>query len=326
MTVVSGADRAVEATGNAVERQSEMTGVVRPPRDGQARADHDDALARADQTGSDCDQVAADRDQAAADSDQAASDRDLARGSDAEAHRRSREARDRTAQQRRYSATGRLQAAEPRDQIARARDLMALTRERGATAQARALAAADREQAARDREQAARDREHATHDRLHAQAEREDLLRQLALGETDGLTGTRGRASGLEYIDHEIERAGQCPRSWWPTSTSSGSKPVNDAHGHAAGDTLLQHAVHAIRGHLRSYDLIIRIGGDEFLCVMSGATIRDAHQRFSVIQASLAENSDGCKIKVGFASLAAEDTAAELIRRADAELPTSSRR
>jgi diguanylate cyclase (GGDEF)-like protein len=80
-----------------------------------------------------------------------------------------------------------------------------------------------------------------------------------------------------------------------------GLKAVNDAHGHATGDALLQHAVHAIRGRLRSYDLIVRIGGDEFLRVMSGATIDDAHERFNLIQASLAGDSDGCKIKVGCA-------------------------
>jgi GGDEF domain-containing protein len=38
--------------------------------------------------------------------------------------------------------------------------------------------------------------------------------------------------------------------------------------------------------------VIVRIGGDEFLCVMSGATIDDAHQRFSVIQTALAADTD----------------------------------
>jgi two-component system, cell cycle response regulator len=50
-----------------------------------------------------------------------------------------------------------------------------------------------------------------------------------------------------------------------------GLKAVNDPDGLAAGDALLQRAVHAIRVHLRSYDVIVRIGGDEFLSVISGA-------------------------------------------------------
>ena len=58
---------------------------------------------------------------------------------------------------------------------------------------------------------------------------------------------------------------------------------------------------------------------------MSGATIKDAEHRFNVIQTALAADAERCEIKVGFAELEAEDSAAELIRRADAELPASGR-
>jgi PleD family two-component response regulator len=78
--------------------------------------------------------------------------------------------------------------------------------------------------------------------------------------------------------------------------------------------------VHAIRKRLRSYDLIVRLGGDEFLCVMSGATIIDARQRFGAVQRALAADADPCQIRAGFAALEPEDGAATLIARADAEL------
>src|SRR5450755_3035946 len=94
----------------------------------------------------------------------------------------------------------------------------------------------------------------------------------------------------------------------------------------APATRLLQRAVDGLRGHLRSYDLIVRIGGDEFVCVMSGATINDAQHRFNIIQTALAADCEPCEIKVGFAELETEDSAAELIRRADAELPISRRR
>ena len=84
-------------------------------------------------------------------------------------------------------------------------------------------------------------------------------------------------------------------------------------------------AVNAIRDQLRSYDLIVRIGGDEFMCVMSGATIDYAHQRFAAIQTKLAADRYPCEIKVGFAALTDADTAVDLIQRADAELPDSAR-
>jgi len=191
--------------------------------------------------------------------------------------------------------------------------------DRAAAIESRARAAADREQAARDREQAARDR-------LQAQIDRDALLQQLAIAETDQLTGTRMRAAGLADLDREIERARRTASLLAVAYVDVvGLKGVNDEHGHSAGDALLQRAVRAIRTHLRSYDLIVRHGGDEFLCVMSGATIELARQRFDAIQAALADDPDPAGIKVGFAALAERDSARELIERADADLPVTRR-
>jgi diguanylate cyclase (GGDEF)-like protein len=97
-------------------------------------------------------------------------------------------------------------------------------------------------------------------------------------------------------------------------------KAVNDLHGHTAGDHLLQRGVRAIREQLRSYDLIVRVGGDEFLCALSGATLEEARRRFAAVQARLAADPEPCEIRVGFADLAPKESAAKLIERADADL------
>jgi diguanylate cyclase (GGDEF)-like protein len=192
--------------------------------------------------------------------------------------------------------------------------------DRTAAAEARVRAAADRARAAHDREQAARDRQ-------QAQADRAELLHQLSIAETDVLTGARARGPGLADLDHEIDRARRAETLLVVAYIDVvGLKAVNDAHGHAAGDELLQRVVRAIRAHLRSYDLVIRLGGDEFLCVMSGVTIEDARRRFDGVQAALAAQPAHCELRVGFAVLAAADGAAELIERADAELPAGRRR
>lgn len=47
-------------------------------------------------------------------------------------------------------------------------------------------------------------------------------------------------------------------------------KAKNDSLGHPAGDKLLRDTADSIRAHLRSYDLLIRFGGDEFLCGLMG--------------------------------------------------------
>ena len=357
MTGSPSGDRTPDPTNRPIEGEREIIVPASKTLEGdQQLADRDQILADADRKGSESDQSAASREQAAADSDQAASDRDLVHGGDPDVHDSSRKVRNRSAQQRQYSAHGRVEAADSRDQVARTRDLTALARDQAAelrdrelgtrddavgegvevvvraedrrsAAAERAFAAEGRARAAADREQAARDREQAARDRLQAQDDRDALLHQLAMAKTDGLTGTRSRATGLEDLHHEVDRA---HRTMAPLVIAYvdvvGLKAVNDTYGHAAGDALLQRAVKAIRGHLRSYDLIVRIGGDEFLAVMSGATIVDARLRFGVIQTTLAADPDQCEIKVGFAALEADDSATALIQRADANLPTSRRR
>jgi diguanylate cyclase (GGDEF)-like protein len=330
--------------------------------DDQSLADRELTFADADQTSADSDQTAADSDQTAAETDQAASDRELERGSDPQLHDATRKIRDRSAQRRQQTADARLERAAARDQAAHDRDLTALERDQAAARRDRGLAAceagetslghastntknrlraardrtdaaadrstaaAGRARAAADREQAARDREQAAQDRAQSRADRDALIQQLAMAEIDQLTGARLRGPGLAELDHEIDRA---RRASGPLVVAYvdvvGLKAVNDVHGHAAGDKVLQRTVRRIRIQLRPYDLIVRVGGDEFVCVMSGTTIQDARRRFASVQTMLTADPDPLAIKVGLAALGPRDSAAELIQRADAELPTSSR-
>jgi diguanylate cyclase (GGDEF)-like protein len=328
----------------------------------QTLSDSDQTVADADQTGSDSDQTSAESDQAAADTDQEASDRDFVEGGDPAVHDATRDLRDRSTEQRRETARARVDAAATRDVVASARDDAAAARDQAAdlhdreqaiqdaagaaggkkaiaaeafkrAAESRGRAAADRTaaaearaRAAADRARAAHDRQQAAHDREQAQADRAELLHQLSIAETDVLTGARTRGPGLADLDHEIDRARRADTSLVVAYIDVvGLKAVNDAHGHAAGDELLQRVVRAIRAHLRSYDLIVRLGGDEFLCVISGTTIADARRRFDAVQAALAAHPDRCELRVGFAVLTPADTAAELIQRADSELPAGRR-
>jgi diguanylate cyclase (GGDEF)-like protein/PAS domain S-box-containing protein len=49
-------------------------------------------------------------------------------------------------------------------------------------------------------------------------------------------------------------------------------KDINDTHGHAAGDVVLQAAARRLRESLRESDLVARLGGDEFAVILPGGT------------------------------------------------------
>ncbi len=51
---------------------------------------------------------------------------------------------------------------------------------------------------------------------------------------------------------------------------------INAAHGHEAGDEVLAGAAEAMRRSLRTFELLYRLGGDEFLLILPGASPREA--------------------------------------------------
>ena len=78
----------------------------------------------------------------------------------------------------------------------------------------------------------------------------------------------------------------------------------------------MQATVRQIRIRLRSYDPIIRQGGDEFVCVLAATDVAEAERRFASIAAAV-EGEAGVAISVGFAALAPGDTPEGLTDRAD---------
>jgi diguanylate cyclase (GGDEF)-like protein len=53
-------------------------------------------------------------------------------------------------------------------------------------------------------------------------------------------------------------------------------KSVNDHHGHARGDAVLQEVAYRIRKHLRAFESVYRLGGEEFAVLLAGCGEADA--------------------------------------------------
>lgn len=109
------------------------------------------------------------------------------------------------------------------------------------------------------------------------QALQERLLEQAI---HDVLTGLFNRRYLQEALDREIASA---ERGHYPIGVMmldlDHFKKVNDTYGHKGGDLILQAVGNVLRGETRRMDMACRLGGEEFVVVMPGATLEDTLQR-----------------------------------------------
>jgi diguanylate cyclase (GGDEF)-like protein len=101
-------------------------------------------------------------------------------------------------------------------------------------------------------------RREMTH-RVEAQKEAQ---RQATHDPLTGLPNRRKLKQALEQKLRQVEEAGSALALI--QIDLDRFKPVNDLHGHAAGDMLLQQVAHRLSGLVREDDLVARLGGDEF--------------------------------------------------------------
>ena len=100
----------------------------------------------------------------------------------------------------------------------------------------------------------------------------------------------------------------------------NGLKEINDSRGHLAGDRVLREVVSTLRTKLRSYDLIVRFGGDEFLCAIPGVSLAEAEERLAAVNTVLTAFPAHASVTTGLADLQADDSLEDLIARADSAL------
>lgn len=104
-------------------------------------------------------------------------------------------------------------------------------------------------------------------------------------------------------------------------------KPVNDRHGHAAGDAVLKAVAAALVRHVRASDVVARLGGDEFVVLLWNVSGPDAAAKAAALERVVY----GTPVRWGASTLVVGasagvtligplDTAADLLARADAAM------
>ena len=106
-------------------------------------------------------------------------------------------------------------------------------------------------------------------------------------------------------------------------------KRVNDEHGHDRGDAVLQDAAYVMRKHLRSFELIYRLGGEEFLIVLPGVPAAEGRVIAERVRAGLEDARPGglaVTMSLGVAGGAGGEVGFEqLYRAADGALYAAKR-
>jgi diguanylate cyclase (GGDEF)-like protein len=169
---------------------------------------------------------------------------------------------------------------------------------------------------------------------LHRQLEAKNrMLEELAL--SDPLTGLPNRRAIDDWATRQLSGAARYGFSFLVVLADLDHfKAVNDAHGHDAGDTVLKKFSEIVKANSRRSDMCGRIGGEEFLFVLTHTTQEGARVVIERIRAELEATKfvfDGTSLTVtasfglaGFEGTQAPDFN-QLVTQADAALYAAKR-
>ncbi len=156
----------------------------------------------------------------------------------------------------------------------------------------------------------------------------------LDASQTDPLTGTLNRAGFDLRMREALTRARQeHHRLALLCIDLDGFKPVNDEHGHATGDHLLEAVAQRLQQALRPSDILARLGGDEFAVVLPDIKDGPAAQTVArKIVSTLATpfEIDGKQLGIGGSvgvalATSGQETLQTLMQRADVALYQAKR-
>ncbi len=145
------------------------------------------------------------------------------------------------------------------------------------------------------------------------------LLRQ---ANTDSLTGLFNRRKGWEILESEITRAKRYHRLLSIIMFDLDHfKEINDMHGHVVGDRVLRSIAKSILQQMRTTDILMRWGGEEFIIISletGQAEVRQVAERLrATVEACSLQNKIHLTGSFGITQLQENDTFDSFLRRVD---------
>jgi two-component system chemotaxis response regulator CheY len=124
---------------------------------------------------------------------------------------------------------------------------------------------------------------------LHRQVDAKNkLLEEMA--HSDPLTGLPNRRAIEEWAGRQLRGAARHGFPYWVVLADlDGFKSINDTHGHDGGDALLQKFAEILKTVIRASDICGRLGGDEFLLVITHVEADSIHKTVERFRQKLAE-------------------------------------
>lgn len=104
---------------------------------------------------------------------------------------------------------------------------------------------------------------------LHREIDAKNRLLE-AMAHTDSLTGLPNRRAVEDWAARQLRGAARHGFPFWVVQADLDSfKKINDSYGHDAGDAVLRRFSEVLKGNTRASDICGRMGGDEFLLVIT---------------------------------------------------------